>query len=362
MNETTTIEQLRIPDSLSSEGAGDFLRAVEVSRQVRLHTWGNDQLAYTAEELFAQCHDPYEWYVVLVVRSEGQIVGRAGIALPLDDNTELAHVTLDVLPEAAGHGLGRKLLEAAELFVRGENRKIVMVETNHPVAALAPVASDSEVITARRGLGTLPLTNREARFAQNAGYELDHVAEFSSCELPISDALVAELIGQAANEHGSAYRVHQWLDRCPEKWARDFVRLEAGTDSAEASEQSDWDEAKLRESEKLSQVSGRRSIVTAAECVATGTLVAFTSISILGHRPDVAFQDETVVQEEHKGKLVGLHIKVANMDLLAREFPGTKTSYTWNAPESTGMSLANKAVGYQSAGVTGLWIKDFNNI
>ncbi len=47
-----SIEQLRIPDNLDGAAAADFLQAVEVSRQVRVKTWGNDGLAYTAQDLF----------------------------------------------------------------------------------------------------------------------------------------------------------------------------------------------------------------------------------------------------------------------------------------------------------------------
>ena len=60
-----------MPDTLDGGSAAEFLQAVEVSRKVRVNTWGNDELAYTAEELFQLCHDPYEWYVVLVVRLDG---------------------------------------------------------------------------------------------------------------------------------------------------------------------------------------------------------------------------------------------------------------------------------------------------
>lgn len=356
----TTIEQLRIPETLEGESARDFLQAVEVSRQVRVHTWGNDELAYTAEELFAQCHDPYEWYVVLVARRDGEIVGRAGIAMPLDDNTDQAHVTLDVRPDASGLGLGRGLLEAAETFVRGENRKVVMVETNHSAAALED--TDSEQIPASKGGGTLPLSSREARFAYSAGYDLERVEQFSACALPLEAKLITELTDRAVATHNSSYAVHQWMDVCPEKWVQDFVRLEqdlvVGVDDGDAHEP--WNVAQLREAEELSALTGRRTLVSAAECLETGALVGFTSISVLGHRDDVAFQDETVVELAHKGKDVGLHIKVANMELLMREFPQAGTIFTWNAPENSHMLWVNAQLGYVSAGMTGQWRKDFN--
>ncbi|MGA7204616.1 MAG: GNAT family N-acetyltransferase [Specibacter sp.] len=350
------IEQLRVPESIDADDAGDFLRAVEVSRQVRIHTWGNDDLAYTGAEMLAVCHDPYEWYVMLVARLDGEIVGRAGIAMPLDDQTELAHVTLDVLPSAQGHGLGRRLLEAAETFVRGENRRVVVVETNHAAAELN--AADGEMLEAAAGTGTLPLVSREARFAFNAGYQLEQVEQFSSCPLPLDAGLAEELLGRARDARGDRYVVHQWMDRCPQKWAADIVRLEQGQEADGGA--AGWDEAKLRQSEELSMATGRHTLVTAAECISTGTLVGFTSISVLGQRVEVVFQDDTVVSPEHRGKELGLQIKVANLELLGREFPRSRTVYTWNAADNTYMLAVNDQLGFTAAGSTGQWQKDFD--
>jgi GNAT superfamily N-acetyltransferase len=350
------IEQLRVPEGLEGEDAADFLRAVEVSRQVRIHTWGNDDLAYTGQEMLAVCHDPYEWYVMLVARLDGGIVGRAGIAMPLDDQTELAHVTLDVLPSAQGHGLGRRLLEAAETFVRGENRRVVMVETNH--AAVELDAADGEELQASGG-GSLPLSSREARFAYNAGYQLEQVEQFSACALPLDAGVARELSGRARTVHGDRYVVHQWMDRCPQEWAADIVRLEQGQVAA-GSPDADWDVARLRKSEELSMETGRHTLVSAAECISTGTLVGFTSISVLGQREEVVFQDDTVVEPEHRGKELGLQIKVANLELLGREFPRSRTVYTWNAPDNTYMLAVNAQLGFTAAGATGQWQKDFD--
>jgi len=361
------IEQLRVPEALDDQDGQDFLRAVDVSRQVRINTWGNDDLAYTGAELLAVCHDPYERYVMLAARLDGEIVGRAGIAMPLDDATDLAHVTLDVLPKTQGHGIGRKLLEAAETFVRGENRRVVVVETNHGAAALG--AGDGDVLKAASGVGQLPMNSRETRFAFSAGYALEQAEQFSSCALPLDPVLATELAVLASVKPGDAYGVHQWIDTCPEQWAADIVRLEQGqaqehnaarAPDALAGADAEWDVERLREAESMSVESGRHSLVTAAECLATGKLVGFTSISVLGDRDDVVFQDDTVVEAGHRGKELGLKIKAANLGLLAREFPGSRTVYTWNAADDTYMLEVNDRLGFVAAGVTGQWRKDFD--
>ncbi|WP_104086627.1 GNAT family N-acetyltransferase [Arthrobacter sp. GMC3] len=358
------IEQLRVPESLDDQDGPDFLLAVEVSRQVRINTWGNADLAYTGAELLAVCHDPYEWYVMLVARLEGEIVGRAGIAMPLDEATDLAHVTLDVLPKAQGYGIGRKLLEAAETFVRGENRRVVVVETNHAATGLG--AAGVEVLKAASGVGELPMNSRETMFAFNAGYALEQAEKFSSCALPLAPGVVEDLSALGSQEHQDAYAVHQWIDRSPERWAAGIVRLEQGHEQqrnkADATDGDDvvWDVARLREAESMSVESGRHSLVSAVEYLATGSLVGFTSISVLGERDDVVFQDDTVVEPEHRGNGLGLKIKAANLALLAKEFPAARTVYTWNAADDTYMLEVNARLGFVAAGVTGQWRKDFD--
>lgn len=348
------IEQIRVPDTLDGDDAADFLTAVEVSRQVRISTWGNDDLAYTAEEMLHVCHDPFEWYVVLAAWLDDELVGRAGIAMPLDDQTELAHVTLDILPQAQGHGLGRILLEAAETYVRGENRHVVMVETNH--AAVDLDGDIAESLPAANGVGRLPLESREARFAHRAGYQLEQVEQFSVCALPVAVDLLAKLAAQAKTVHGEDYILHQWMDVCPPEWAPEIVRLEQG---ANGDVDVPWDVTRLREVEELSAQTGRHTLVTAAERRDSGTLVAFTSISVLGNRDDVVFQDDTIVETAHRGRELGLRIKAANLELLAKEFPAASNVYTWNAPDNAYMLSVNADLGFVAAGVSGQWHKDF---
>jgi len=84
------IEELRLPESLDSPAAADFLAAVEVVRQERLDTWGNDDLAYTPDEVLVMASDPYERHVYLIAKLDGVVRGQSEIILPLEDNQHLA--------------------------------------------------------------------------------------------------------------------------------------------------------------------------------------------------------------------------------------------------------------------------------
>lgn len=354
------IEQLWIPDSLDGPDAADFLAAVEVGRKVRMQTWGSDDLAYAPQEKLLEMADPYERQVILVAKIRGNIVGTADIALPLVDNLDLAEFTLDILPEFRHQGVGRQLLEAAEHFARDEGRHTILIDTNHPGASLTD--GDAEQLVPGSGLGFVPLGSREVEFARLTGYTLQHIEQFSSRALPLDSKLVAELEAEANEANGGRYRLHHWTDRCPDQWLEAVAALEnrAGEDGVPGVEAEDmvFDGGILREAEEVAIAQGRRTVVTAVEHIASATLVGLTTISVLALRPDVVFQDDTVVLQEHRGNKLGLLIKVANMERLTEQFPDSRVLYTWNAPENRYLLKVNQQLGFTTAGVTGIWQKE----
>ena len=360
------IEQLFIPGSIDAPDAADFLAAVEVSRKVRMQTWGSDDLAYAPLEKLLELDDPYERQVILVAKFDGEIVGTADIALPLTDNLDLAEFTLDILPEYQGQGVGRQLLEAAEAFARDEGRTRILIDTNHPGASLHEF--DADQLVPGSGQGFVPLGSREVEFARRTGYTLQHIEQFSACSLPLDTKLVAELEAEAQEANNGRYRLHHWTDRCPDRWLESVAALEnqAGGGALPIAGGGDdgmvLDARILREAEDATIAQGRRTVVTAVEHIATETLVGLTTISVLAQRQDVVFQDDTVVLQEHRGNKLGLLIKVANMERLTEQFPDARVIYTWNAPENRYLLTVNRQLGFTTAGVTGIWQKELPDL
>lgn len=358
------IEQLWIPDSLDGSDASDFVAAVEVGRKVRMQTWGSDDLAYLPQEKLLEMADPYERQVILVAKVSGEIVGTVDIALPLADNLDLAEFALDILPEFQGRGVGRQLLEAAEHFARDEGRHTILVDTNHPSSSLGD--SEAGQLVPGTGLGFVPDNSREVEFARHSGYALQHIEQFSACALPLDGKLVAELGTEAEEANAGRYRLHHWTDRCPEQWLEAVAALEnnAGEDGVPGVDDSSmvFDGGILRQAEDVAIAQGRRTVVTAVERLGSGDLVGLTTISVLALRPDVVFQDDTVVLPEHRGNKLGLLIKVANMERLSEQFPDARVLYTWNAPENRYLLTVNQQLGFTTAGVTGIWQKELPDL
>lgn len=352
------IEELQLPETLNGPEAADFLAAVEVVRQERLDTWGNDDLAYTPDEVLVMASDPYERHVYLVAKLDGVVCGQSEIILPLEDNQHLAWVWLSTDPQSRGDGVGKALLLASETYIKAEGRTTVVVETSHPAETLAEVAT----LKPATGVGELPVSSREVRFAQNAGYTLEQVERFSGCDLPVDpDALARQLrIAEAAA--ATEYRLHAWTDRCPEAWVDDFAWLESrmSTDAPHAGvnfDEEPWDVTRVREGESIALAQGRTTLVTAVEHLASRTLVGFSVITVLGHRSDVVFQDDTLVIREHRGRKLGLWVKAANLARIVQEQPDARRIYTWNAAENEHMLAVNVSLGFEPAGFTGQWQK-----
>jgi GNAT superfamily N-acetyltransferase len=365
--EDVRIEQLWIPDTPDAPDAADFLAAVEVGRKVRMQTWGSDDLAYTPLEKLLELADPYERQVILVAKVGSQIVGAVDIALPLTENLDMAEFTLDILPEFQRQGVGRQLLLAAEHLARSEGRTLILVDTNHPGASLHEF--EKAQLEPGSGQGFVPLASREVEFARRTGYTLQHIEQFSSCALPLDSKLVADLQAEADATNNGRYRLRHWTDTCPDEWLEAVAALEnqAGADvdpSLETPVEQDmvFDGGILRRTEEVTMAQGRRTVVTAVEHLATGALVGLTTISVLAHRPDVVFQDDTLVLQEHRGNKLGLLIKVSNMERLSEQFPDARVIYTWNAPENRYLLTVNKQLGFTTAGVTGIWEKELPHL
>ena len=244
---------------------------------------------------------------------------------------------------------------------------MALVDTNHPATSLTEIPEDQ--LIPGSGAGFVPESSREVDFAKRAGYTLQHIEQFSSCVLPLDSKLVGDLQLEAEEANGGRYTLHHWTDRCPEAWleavaalenaAGEVVRDEGDEDAPEVEASGMvFDATVLRETEDAALAQGRRTVVTAVEHVDSGRLVGLTTISVLAHRQDVVFQDDTLVLQDHRGNKLGLLIKVANMERLSEQFPDARVIYTWNAPENRYLLTVNKQLGFTTAGVTGLWQKE----
>lgn len=374
------IRQIRIPEVFDEAAQRTLGEVASLVRRSREAIWGTGELANAAEDIFRDLHDPWERVVLLGAYLDDRLVGRAEVRLPLIVHTRAAHLLLTVDPEAETEGVGADLLAAAEQVAGTEARRQVSLQSEHPgpedlqgdgrigspTGAIATVDPD-EWLTASDGSGRLPMTNRQTRFAHRAGYRLRTVSDISRLRVPLDEG-EAQRLDQDVSEHeGSAdYRTHAWQDQAPEHWLDSLARLHARipSDSFAAPEFLDpepWDAQRVRRTEQLRRESGDLSLMAVAEHVPSGQLVGMTELVLPEPGSGVALQDETVVLREHRGRRLGLRLKLENLRQLGEIAPQVSSIYVWTHSGNTRMNWVNRRLGAVVVGRSAVWDREIGS-
>ena len=162
--------------------------------------------------------------------------------------------------------------------------------------------------------------------------------------------------------HSGGYDVLTWWDDIPEQWLDQRAEL-ASRMSTDAplgelqTEQEKWDAARVLEQLRVIRAQGRRWVETVAVDRATGRLAAFTDLAVSAHTPDLAYQRDTLVVQEHRGRRLGQLVKAANLRALLRELPNVRRVTTWNAEVNAPMLAVNRAMGFVTIGRWTEWQK-----
>lgn len=147
------------------------------------------------------------------------------------------------------------------------------------------------------------------------------------------------------------YELLGWDDATPEPLLTEMAALRAAISVDAPAEDATlepeiWDEERVRSADTHARTSGRASATTAARHLATGRLVAYTTMAANREHPAVGFQWDTFVSAAHRGHGLGLAVKTANTRRFRTLSPGTRTIHTWNAAVNGPMIAINDALGY----------------
>jgi GNAT superfamily N-acetyltransferase len=205
-----TISPVRIPDSIESPEAADFIAAVDVRNAVEAHSYGTDEQSYSAAELLPRWLDVHKKHGMYGAWLDGRIVGRGTIdALAAEPDT--CWLDVQVLPEYRGLGIGSALSDTVEATVRADGR------TNLIVYAVS-AAGSGEQLPSPTGFGSVPMDNPEVRFLLGRGYTLEQVERGSRLALPVDTADLTTRLGDVAAVAGPQYRLHEWSGRIPARF------------------------------------------------------------------------------------------------------------------------------------------------
>ena len=134
------------------------------------------------------------------------------------------------------------------------------------------------------------------------------------------------------------------------------MATDAPTEDVDSGEEH-WDADRVRAEVAAVRAMGRRLVETVAVHTATGQAVAFTTMVIAEHEPDRAYQWDTLVRADHRGRALGTRVKAANLLALLAQLPAVRRVTTWNARTNEPMLRVNRELGFHPVGASTEWQK-----
>ncbi len=351
-----TFEPLTIPASMDAADADEFREFTRVRNLVYREIAGTDDDAITPEELLPHYgEDPEEIRAVWVIRVDGQIVGRVGVDIPLEEGSRGAFWLIEILEAFHGRGIGTAAYRLIEETARAHERTVLQSWAQHPDAPGPRLEPPT-------GFGSIP-EDRVARFYLRNGYTLEQIERESALDLTTAAETVERLLETARAASAEHYRVVQWQMPTPAEftggyaWMKSRMSTDTPMGALEFDEEA-WDAERVARHDQKVIDGGRTMLVTAAQHIATGDLVAFNEL-VLGTDPlGPSHQEDTLVLKEHRGHRLGLLVKCAGLQTWLREIgPSSPKVITYNAEENRPMLDINEAIGFVPKAYNGAWKK-----
>jgi GNAT superfamily N-acetyltransferase len=265
-------------------------------------------------------------------RVGARMVGIATVEGPLRHNLDKCELQVNVLPEERRKGYGSGLLARCEEVAQERGRSTALAFVDWPYDAHPHGDGDAGI-----------------EFGRAHGYSMALVEIQRRLDLPLEDSTLDRLAAEAA-EHHAGYTLRSWSGPVPDDllqgWAEvtSALMTEAPTGDIDREPETP-DPAVVREAEALAFAQGRELYATAA-LDAEGTVVAYTNFGVNTEGSPRAYQWGTLVRPEHRGRRLGIAVKVANLRQLQAARPDLGQVITWNAEVNTHMVGVNEAMGF----------------
>ncbi len=353
--ETIEFRPLVIPKSIDAEDAADFRAMTDIRNTVYRHVAGHDDHRMSAAELLPHYWpEPYEIRLSWLVVDDGRPVGRVGLDLPIETESRVAYLLIELLPDVWGRGIGARALELVEGVAREHGRTVLQSWAEHP-------DRPGPRLEPPTGFGSIPADDPAARFYVRHGFALEQIERNSAFDLRAPFDEVDRLLEQAESA-SAGYRVVSWEAPTPPEFAEGYAWMKSRmvTDAPSAAIEFDeevWDAARVALHDARTIDGGRLMHVTAAQHIETGELCAFNELAIGPDRTGVTHQEDTLVLSEHRGHRLGMLVKCAGLRAWHELVPDSPRVITYNAEENRPMLDINEAIGFVPIAYDGAWKK-----
>jgi GNAT superfamily N-acetyltransferase/RimJ/RimL family protein N-acetyltransferase len=265
----------------------------------------------------------------------GDIAGCYLLSLPDRENLSMASVVLRVAPGRRRAGIGTALLRHCEDRARLAGRSRLTGETWDGTSG----AAFATAIGASPGMPEVHRT------------------------LYLTDEVRGRLPGLRREAEGRAtgYSLLSWVGPTPGDRLEQVAAVHAAMEDAPRDagvEHAVWDADRIRRLDRLATEHGITHHTVAARHDETGELAALTQVLTDTGVSFFGFQQLTAVLRAHRGRRLGLLVKVAMLDLLAETEPEVDRITTDNAGSNKHMVAINAQLGFEVSGVTRNWELD----
>ena len=262
-----------------------------------------------------------------------ECVGTALLDLPRRDNTHLAEIAIGVPPRARHQGVGRAILDHLRDVVREEGRTVLAAEVN------------------AAGVGTHTLTaSPGGRFALACGFTPKHTELRLLLDVPIPEEELRALEETATKSVGT-HHIVGWTGVPPHDvlgiFAHLHTQMDADVPTGELSREPIVYDAEriLRIQERL--IEQGYGLVTTLIGDLDATPLGYTTMFVAGGENREVLQDNTYVLRSHRGRGLGTLAKLANLRLLAEQYPQARHVHTWTAEVNDAMHAVNERLGFR---------------
>jgi len=345
---------LTIPSRIDEADAADFIEMTRVRNAVYAEIGGNDDDALQPSELLPHYQpDPDETRLSWAVIADDAFIGRIGVDIPHEEGSRSAYWLIELLRSHHGRGIGSAAYGIVERTARQHGRTVLQSWARHAEA-------EGPRLSAPTGFGTIP-EDHAARFFRAQGYTLEQIERRSDLDLIESAPTVARLLAEA-EAAATGYRVVQWSAPTPPERAAGFAWMKSrmSTDAPAAGMEFDeqvWDEERVARHDQRWIDAGMTVLVTAAQHIASGELVAFNELTIGADGARPTNQEDTLVLKEHRGHRLGQLVKCAALTTWRGIAPDSPKVITYNAEENRPMLDINEAIGFRPVAYEGAWKK-----
>ena len=268
---------------------------------------------------------------IWVAEDAAGIAGVATLYLPMEDNTSLAWFDLHVDPSRRRRGHGSALIERVAERAAAAQRTLVLTEFMVP--------SDAP-------------EHEYRRFAERHGYTLNNTEVIRHLDLPVAGERLDALCEASRPRWHRDYRLETFTNGVPEPLRPSLcdvmnqLVVDAPTGDIDFEPES-LNPTRYQEYLDVERDQQRTRLTTVAIDDATGDVVAYTDLVLPAGAPTTVWQWGTFVDRAHRGRRLGMAVKVENLRRLQAEHPGRRRVTTGNDGTNSWMVSINEELGFR---------------